>query len=146
MLRGKGLTKTAPSPDPTSGERKRLSYDVFRLTLRDGVFAPNGSIVPVKKDLALFVLSTPAEGCRWWLGVLRLLDGRDADAEADQPATAATAVAAAPEVVGVEENIEPEERRGVPGATRLSHDTRRALNSAEDSKRKGENKCIFHEV
>lgn len=109
VLRGMGLAKTAPSPDPTSGERKRLSYDVFRLTFRDGVLAPIGSIVPAKKDLELPVLlSAPVEGCRWWSGVHRLLGGRDADAEADHPATAATAVAAAPEGVGVPQNIEPE--------------------------------------
>ena len=47
-----GLPAAAANPCPTSGDRNRLSYDVLRLKLRDGVLAPSGGWSPLPEKKA----------------------------------------------------------------------------------------------
>lgn len=146
ILRSAGLLTAGPTPCPTSGDRNRLSYDVFRLKWRDGVLAPRGGgSDPGKNDdpdprpspLAL-PRSPPNE--RGLMGVPCTLAGRlvTDDADADQAATAATAVAAAPDGgPGVPIRPPDVDRRGESKAVRLSQDTRRALQREETRKHTG---------
>lgn len=132
---------------------------MLRLIVRDGVRAARGAttVAITVEDAEAGVVDVPpmgpphvtgsfppkntdplpAQSCRlslpiddpWRLSVPRRLGGRVAEAEADQPATAATAVAAAPEaLVGVPNMKEDELRRGESNDERLSQETRRALN------------------
>lgn len=112
------------TPCPTIGDRKRLSYDVFRLCPLLGVLVTLSLGGKKRRPAPAGVNPKPAADMpsRALLGVPCLLLGR----LADHPTTAATAVAAAPELLA----LLIEARRG-DSFTKLSQDALRALEEKE---------------
>lgn len=116
-----------------------MSYEVFRLKVRDGVRAPTAkcSGIPEGKNDD----SPPSDSgrCGVCLALALLLteDGRAPEAEADQAATAEIAVAAdldSLDALGVPKGSVGVERRGESNAERLSQVERRALETQRQSR------------
>lgn len=132
---------TATTPVPTNGERNRLSYEVLRLRLRDGVLAPSGSSGGWSPPPSAANADSPPSdrslkgGPRlWWPATLPppAIEAGRADAEADQAATAEMAVAVdldSLDELGVPNERADPERRGESAVKRLSQVDRRALHT-----------------